>query len=182
MALYGGSRDVSLIRKIGRELMGDIISQQAAFYKFKLDETQTNMYGEAAGEKFYIGPVLLNCTVDRGDQEHPTDDFGVDYKQGIVFNFLRDDLLSRLEEFNLDNMHYGADLVPEVGDIILYNEGYYEVDSTNANQYFVGKNPNYPNNPNPLETNLEEFGTNLSIICTTHYVPADKVGITQERL
>jgi hypothetical protein len=26
----------------------------------------------------------------------------------------------------------------------MYNEGYYEVDNTNANQYFVGKNPDYP--------------------------------------
>ena len=47
MALYGGSRDVSLLRSINREVIHDIISQQAAFYKFELEENNTNIYGEA---------------------------------------------------------------------------------------------------------------------------------------
>ena len=29
---------------------------------------------------------------------------------------------------------------------------------------------------------LENFGANLSIICSTHYTPADRVQITRERL
>jgi hypothetical protein len=48
--------------------------------------------------------------------------------------------------------------------------------------YFVGKNPDYPNNPNPLENDLSYFGWNQQIICKTHYIPSDKVGITLERL
>ena len=56
MALFGGARDVSLIRKINRELMGDIITQQCSFYKYRLEETNINIYGEAAGEKYYDGP------------------------------------------------------------------------------------------------------------------------------
>ena len=67
----------------------------------------------------------------------------------------------------------------------MYQNGYYEIDDTNANQYFVGKNPDYPNKGddgiNPLENDLENFGYNVSIICNTHNVPADKVGITKER-
>jgi hypothetical protein len=73
-------------------------------------------------------------------------------------------------------------LVPEVGDIILYEESYYEIDNTNANRFFMGKDPDYPNEPNPLNPGLANFGSNISIICSTHYVPADKVGITRERL
>jgi hypothetical protein len=79
-----------------------------------------------------------------------------------------------------------ANLVPEVGDIIMYQEGYYEVDNTNANQYFVGKNPAYPNyddqGVNPLNPGLENFGSSISVICQAHYVPADRVAITRERL
>jgi hypothetical protein len=63
----------------------------------------------------------------------------------------------------------------------MYNEGYYEVDNIISNQYFVGKNPDYPNEVNPLNPGLDKFGSSISIICETHYVPADKVGITQER-
>ena len=40
---------------------------------------------------------------------------------------------------------------PEVGDIILYNDGYYQVDNVSSNQYFMGKDPSYPNEPNPSQ-------------------------------
>lgn len=169
MARYGSERDISLFRHLNRELMGDIITQQCAIYKFKLDETKVNIYGEAAGEKYYMGPVLFNCLVERRDQEYPETDLGTDFNWGANFKFLRDDLVD-------------SDVVPEVGDIILYQEGYYEVDSIIANQYYMGKNPDYPNSPNPLNPDLDKFGYNVSIICQTHYVPADKVGITRERL
>ena len=181
MALFGGARDISLFRHLNRELLGDIITQQCSFYKFKIEETQINIYGEAAEEKYYMGPVLLNCLVERRDQEFPETDLGTDFNWGATFKFLRDDLLNKNEEFNIDTDIYGADLVPEVGDIILYQEGYYEVDNIISNQYFVGKNPDYPNETNPLNPGLDQFGSSISIICETHYVPADKVGITQER-
>ena len=161
--------------------MGDIITQQCSFYKFKIEETKINLYGEAAEEKYYMGPVLLNCLIERRDQEYPETDLGTDFNWGATFKFLRDDLLDKNKDFNLDTTLYGADLVPEVGDIIMYNEGYYEIDNIISNQYFVGKNPDYPNATNPLNPGLEEFGSSISIICETHYVPADKVGITQER-
>ena len=161
--------------------MGDIITQQCAFYKYKLEETKVNIYGEAAEEKYYMGPVLLDCILERADQEFPETDLGTDFSWGATFRFLRDDLLDKNKDFNIDTALYGADLVPEVGDIILYQDGYYEVDNVSANQYFVGKNPDYPNDVNPLNPGLEDFGSSISIICKTHYVPADKAGISRER-
>jgi hypothetical protein len=170
MAMFGGSRDVSLIRGLNRELMGNIITQQAAFYKFRLEETKVNLYGEAAGEKYYDGPFLFNCLIDRSNQQYPESNEGVNFAQGISFAFLRADLVD-------------ADVVPEVGDLILYQNGYYGVQSTVSNQYFVGKNPDYPNkgsdgSDNPLNPDLENFGANLSIICETYYIPRDKVAIS----
>ena len=182
MALYGTQRDISLFRHLNRELLGEVVTQQCAFYKYKLEETKVNIYGEASEEKYYMGPVLLNCLIERRDQEYPETDLGTDFNWGATFKFLRDDLLDKNKDFNVDTEIYGADLVPEVGDIILYQEGYYEVDNIISNQYFAGKNPDYPNSINPLNPGLEEFGSSISIICETHYVPADKVGITQERL
>ena len=92
MALYGTQRDFSLFRHLNRELMGDIITQQCAFYKYKIEETKVNIYGEAAEEKYYMGPVLLNCLVDRRDQSYPETDLGTDFDWGATFKFLRDDL------------------------------------------------------------------------------------------
>jgi hypothetical protein len=192
MALFGTQRDVSLFRHMSRELMGDIITEQCAFYKYKLEETKINLYGEAAEEKYYMGPVLLNTLVERTDNIYPETDLGTDYNKEIQFSFLRDDLLDKNKDFNGEGMsytdttaEYGADLVPQVGDIIMYNEGYYEVHETIANQYFVGKNPDYPNNENPINFpgngDLSNYGSNISIICKTHYVQADKLGLTQAR-
>ena len=168
--MFTKQRDVSLIRHVNRELMGNVVTQQSAFYQFKLEETKVNIYGEAAAEKYYNGPFLFNCFINRQDQSYPENEEGIQFAQGIDFYFLRDDLVD-------------ANVVPNVGDIILYQEGYYGVQSTIANQYWGGKNPAYPNNdsdgtPNPLNPNLELFGNNLSILVSTYYIPADKVAIS----
>jgi len=169
MALFGGTRDVNLLNKFNRELMGDIITQQCSIYKYQLGKTKVNIYGEASTGRYFDGPFLFNALIARQDQEYPESDLGVDFKWGIEFRFLRQDLVD-------------ADVVPEIGDVILYQEGYYEVNNINSNQYFVGKNPDYPNDPNPLNPGLEKFGANVSIICNTNYVPGDLLGITKERL
>ena len=170
MAMFARQRDVSLVRHLNREVMGNVITQQAAFYQFKLEETKVNIYGEAAAEKFYNGPFLFNCLINRSDEEYPEDEEGIQFEQSIDFYFLRDDLVD-------------ANVVPDVGDIILYQEGYYGVQSTVSNQYWSGKNPDYPNNdsdgtPNPLNPNLQLFGNNISILVSTYYISADKPAIS----
>ena len=197
MALFGTARDVSLFRHMSRELMADIITEQCSYYKYKLEETKINLYGEAAHEKYYMGPVLLNTLVERTDNVYPETDLGTDYDKEVQFSFLRDDLLDKNQEFNqfdnkgnsytgLPGTGYGADLVPQVGDIIMYNDGYYEVHEVIANQYFAGKNPDYPNNINTINKSggpgdLSAYGSSISIICKSHYVQADKLGLTQAR-
>lgn len=187
MALYGEARDISFFRHVNRELMGNIISQECVYYKYRLVETEVNMYGESANGRYFFDPVILNCLVERQNQEYPESDLGVDFQWGITFKFLRDDLLGKNPDTgNLETNVYGANLVPEVGDIIMYQEGYYEVDNTNANQFFVGKNPDYPftddQGNNPLEDDLANFGSSISIICETHYVPGDRLNIQRQRL
>ena len=168
--MFARSRDVSLVNKLNRELLGNVITQQASFYKYKLEETKVNLYGESAGEKFYDGPFIFNCLIDRDPQQYGETEEGIFFNQRINFYFFRQDLKD-------------AQVEAEIGDIILYQEGYYGVHSTVNNQYWSGKNPTYPNDnsngtPNPLNPNLQLFGTNLSIICTTYYIPADKVAIS----
>lgn len=161
MALFGTQRDVSLFRHISRELMGDIITQQVGYYIYKIAESATNMYGEAL-EKYFDGPLLLNCLITRGDQQWGVSDFGPDVERELTFAFLRDDLI----DYNL---------TPDVGDIIMWYDNYYEVDAVTENQLFAGKNPEYP------YLSLGNFGRSISVICQTHLVPSDKVQITKER-
>ncbi len=168
MALFGRARDISMFRHLNRELLGDIITQQCALYKYVLDKTIVNMYGEASGGKFYDEPVLLNSLITIEQKTDGTSEFGVDFNWSIKVAFLRDDLVD-------------ANAQPEVGDIILYQESYFEIDNTIHAQYFAGKDPDYPYNQNPLNPGLEKFGYNVSVVCTTHYVPADRVNIIKTR-
>jgi hypothetical protein len=169
MALFGTARDFSLFRHLNRELLWDVITQQCVFYQLKADETKVNIYGEASGARYYEEPVLLNVLIDRGDFSSPVDDFGVTIDRPMTFKFFRDDLVD-------------SNVIPEVGDIVMWYESYWEIDNVNDNQLFVGKDPRYPYNTNPLNPGLENFGANISIICSAHYVPADKVQITRERI
>ena len=162
MALFGSRRDILLINSINRELLPDIITQQVGYYKVSLGASTTNMYGEATN-KFVSDPVLLNCLITRGEQTWSSDQWGPDINRSISFAFFRQDLAD-------------TNLVPEVGDFIFYYEAYYEVDAVTENQYFVGKIPEYS-----YSDGLNNYGSSISIICSTHMVPADKLGITIER-
>jgi len=169
MALFGSSRDISVFRYINRELLGNVITQEVAYYQYNLDQTRVNMYGENVEGKYYIGPVLFNCLIERNDQAFPVSDLGPDLVWSIKVAFLIDDLEA-------------ANVVPDVGDIVMYQEGYFEVDNVISNQQFVGKDPSYPYGPNPLNPGLENFGYNVSIVVNAHYVPQDKVSITKARM
>ena len=107
----------------------------------------------------------VNVLLERGDQTYNSSDMGIDYSREVEFRFLRDDLVD-------------ASLVIEPGDILLYYESYFEVDSIKDNQLFVGKDPRYPYNSNPLNPGLGDFGANISTLCECYYIPADKVAIS----
>jgi len=196
MALYGEARDISLFRRVNRELMGNIISQEVIYYKYQVGETKTNMYGETYEGRNFADPVMLFALIEVGPQESPTSDFGVDFTWKMTFRFLRDDLLSPRLDFNSgmgfgSNLNplpgtYGAELHPEVGDIINYQNGYWEVDNTNATQFTTGKDPQYPYydaaGNNPLNPGLENFGWDVEVRCDCHYVPSDRVNIILSRM
>lgn len=161
--IFGSQRDFSLFVNINRELLSDIIEQEILYYKISLEQTQVNIYGEAQ-EKVYWTPVKLNCLIERGDQQTTSDDFGPDSIREVKFAFLKQDLAD-------------ANTFPQVGDTILWQEDYYEVDNTTENQLTVGKDPDYA-----FTEYGPNFGGSLSIICITHLTRADKVGLTQQRI
>ena len=119
MAYFGRSRDVNMFSNINNELLGQVIEQKVGFYQVILDETAHNIYGESLHKK-YIGPVLLTCLLERGDTTPVTNDFGMDFERKLVVRFFRPHLVT-------------AGVDPSVGDIILWNEDYYEVNNVNEN-------------------------------------------------
>ena len=165
MAYFGRSRDISMFSNINNELLGQVIEQKVGYYQVILDETPPNMYGESLAKK-YNGPVLLTCLLERGDTTPLTDDFGMDFERKLVVRFFQPHLKL-------------ASVEPSVGDIILWNEDYYEVNNVNENQLVVGKDPLYAYT---AEDGVPDTGTSLSIILECFYTRPEKVGIRENRL
>jgi hypothetical protein len=163
MAIFGSLRDISTFKGITRELVENVVSQQIGYYKYQLNDTTINVYGEGIA-RYYIGPVLINCLIERGDYSSVLKDQIVDIDRAVTFRFFRDHLID-------------ANIVPEIGDVLMYNESYYAVDNVNENQLILGKDNDYS-----YSDGLQNFGTSYSIILTTHYTSADRIGIKQERL
>jgi hypothetical protein len=161
MSLFGSQKDFALIRKMNRELLREVIEQEIGYYKISLENTQSNIYGESL-TKTFLPPVLINCILTQADQVVNVDDFGPDLQRNLSFAFLRDDLVD-------------AEVVPEVGDIIMIYEQYYEVDTVRENQYFFGKDNNYNYGRS------DKFGASISIVCDAHLTRADKLGILPVR-
>ena len=161
--MFGSTRDVSTFKIFTKEIVEDIVSQQVGYYKIKLNNTPVNIYGEAL-TKYFIGPVLIPTLIVRGDFTRQGTDYGPDTMRSVDFRFFKDHLIE-------------ADIVPEVGDVVMYNESYYEVNNLNENQLILGKDPDYA-----YSTPVENFGQSYSIILTCHYSSPDKLGIAKERL
>ena len=158
--LFGTNRDFDLLVNINRELLKDVVEQSELYYKLSLEDTLSNLYGESL-TKNWMEPLKLNCLITRGDQVITTDDFGPDLSREASFAFIRQDLED-------------VQVVPEVGDILMWHEDYYEVDTVRENQLFLGRDNSYN-----LTDYGSQFGRSISIIVDCHLTRGDKVGITE---
>ena len=158
MALFGGSRDINLFHTINSELLKDIIQTEVAYYKFALEQTTANVYGEAVG-KNYFEPLKIACLINREDQSWSSDNFGSDINQIVNFRFLKDELRD-------------INLVPEIGDLLLFRNNFYEVDSKIENQLILGRDPDYA-----IAEETTDFGDSFSILINTHISRVEKLNL-----
>ena len=158
MALFGGSRDISLFNTINSELLKDIIQTEVAYYKFALNQTKTNVYGEAPGKNYYE-PMKIACLIDRQDQVWSSDNFGPDVNQSVEFKFLKEELLT-------------INLIPEVGDILLFRNNFYEIDTRIENQLIMGRDKDYA-----MSTETIDFGESFSVNVSAHISRVEKLNL-----
>lgn len=158
MALFGNERDINLFHTLNDELLKDILQLEIAYYKFALDQTKINVYGEAPGKSYYE-PMRLACLHDRTDQSWSSDEFGSDINQIISFKFLKEELKT-------------INLVPEVGDLILFRNNFFEVDARVENQLILGKDPDYA-----ISAGTINFGDSFSITVNAHMSRVEKLNL-----
>ena len=147
MALFGSARDYSLVTKFNRELVYKLVDTEVGYYKFVLDQSRVNLYGEGVS-KVYYQPVRTPIYISRQPNDAVQTDAGIDAMVAIEFYILRDTMLT-------------LNIVPEIGDVINWDDKYYEIDNTTENQYFAGKNPDTWIKGN-------NFGGSLSFMCNAH--------------
>jgi len=147
-ALYAGRRDAKLVKHINQELIKKIIDTQVGYYKIIPDENEVNIYNESLGKRFY-SPILIHSLIDRSERDaDELDGLGQTWQQIALFSFLRDELQENV-------------LTPEVGDVIEWDNDYYEIDSLNENQLFMGKNQD-------TWFKGDQFGYDISITVNAH--------------
>ena len=130
---FFAQKDIDTFDKLNKELVGDlytgkdgVISQKVVIYKVSVYDTEVNMYGETAQGKIYKPGVQVTSLIAADDQITTTDEFGPDLQQSAVFSFVRQSLVD-------------ISYVVEIGDIIDWNSGYWEISSISENQLTGGQ-------------------------------------------
>lgn len=154
--LYGrwfSERDIAFFNGINEELLGDVIQTVVMVFKVCPTATQVNIYGESDPKtgKQYFTPVEFTCLVDRADMTTEADDFGPDRKQNVAFKFMEKDLQN-------------ANLFPQTGDLVLFNEMFHEITDV-VQQQLLGGQPE----------------KSFSIIVNTNYTTLAKVDIVERQ-
>lgn len=100
---------------------------KVGYFKCDLDNTVANMYGESM-EKWYYPPMEIKCLIERTALSYVDVEYGSDPTQSITISIPK----LTVEQFNF---------TPEVGDIVVDRDRYYEVTSTDAQFYTAGGTP-----------------------------------------
>ena len=109
------------------------------------------MYGEADKGKVYEAGVKLSCIIEANDIDWNRDEFGEDTRQEASFHFQRDMLID-------------VNFRPDIGDIVSWNNGYFEINGTNENQLVGG-----------------DYNKNWTISCTAFLTRISNLNIEETR-
>lgn len=154
MSLFGryfSERDLKFVNSINAELTRDIIQTIVVCFKIAATTTKTNIYGESSpeeGKTFYDGVELVSL-IERNDPSTDDEGFGPDRDQTVVFKFRQ-------------NSCEDAAYFPEVGDLILFNNRYHEINNIVQEQFLGGQSDK-----------------SHSFICNTHYSRLSKLNIIE---
>lgn len=147
MPRFVTQRDFEFIQHITRELIDETMDVAVVLYKIVVGSATINIYGEATTKPRYT-PVKVNSIVKYNKNTVEKDiGFGVDQDQQVEFRFSR-------------RMLKEVSTYPEIGDIVGYNNHYYEIHNITETQLVAGK-PSF----------------NAAIICMAHLTRRTSIDI-----
>ena len=124
-------KEINMIDSMNEELIDEIIGQTVDIYKISVEDTDENMYGEST-TKYYNDGFRVNCLIEYSEPEVTQDEFGADVNRSITMYFHRTTLVE-------------AGFYPEIGDIVEWNDTYFEMNGVTEPQ-LVGGHVNYKHN------------------------------------
>ena len=121
-------KEVYLWDAMNEELIDEIVGQTVDIYKIDVEESDDNIYGESL-TKYFKQAFRVNCLVLFNEPITEQNEFGPDTNADIEIYFHRNSLAD-------------ADFFPEVGDIVDWNDFYWEMNEVQEPQLIAG-HPDY---------------------------------------
>ena len=119
-------KEINFIDSVNEELIDELVGQSVDIYKVSIDNTEENVYGESTTKYYEVG-FRVNCLILFNDPEIVQDEFGADTNATIEMYFQRNNLSSGSLNF-----------YPEAGDIVDWNDYYWEINGTTEPQLIAG--------------------------------------------
>lgn len=135
---FSSPRDYQTMVTLNNELVAKAVDVNVIIYKQNAAKTKTNSYDEAPSKTWYARGVLVPALIDRGQTNPSADMLTTNIQQRSSFSFLR-------------NMLWERNVYPEEGDIIEFDQHFYEIHNTNEIQLWAGQD-----------------AYNHAIVCETH--------------
>ena len=117
-------KEFDLINSMNEELIDEIVGQTVDIYKISVEDTDDNIYGESS-TKYYNDGFRVNCLINWSEPSVDQDEFGADVNTSIEMYFHR----TTLKE---------AGFFPEIGDIVNWNDFYFEINAVTEPQLIAG--------------------------------------------
>jgi len=119
-------KEINMIDSMNEELIDEIVGQSVDVYKVSIENTDENVYGESTTKYYDIG-FRVNCLIEFNEPEVIQDEFGADVNGSMTMYFQRNNLASGSLNF-----------YPEVGDIVDWNDFYWEINGITEPQLLHG--------------------------------------------
>ena len=119
-------KEIDLFNHFNEELIDEIVGQSVDIYKVNVENTDENIYGESSTKYYDVG-FRVNCLIEWDEPEVTMEEWGSDLNSNITMFFQRANLSSGSLNF-----------FPEHGDIVDWNNFYWEIDGTTEPQLIAG--------------------------------------------
>lgn len=153
MPLFLRQEDLDLFNTIAQDLVEDVVDTPIYLYKLAVSSmTEDDLYGDSI-DKIYYNPVTVYGLIAHDDESTSNEEAGIDTNQNITANFQRDSLRT-------------SNIYPEIGDILEWQQNYYEIHNVNENTLVAGQ---------------QDQNYNYTIQCFAHLTRRSKLQIEQFR-